>query len=153
MSIIPNYVPNHYKTVNVMLTVRGAERALEFYNRAFGAEVETVLKDKEGKIIHAEFKIADTIIMLAEEVPGVNLGPQTLGGSAITLQVYTGDVEGMFEDALDAGAQLIFPIKKQFYGDRSGKIRDPFGHEWVLSTHMEDLTAKQIQQLFNELYS
>lgn len=153
MSIIPNYVPSQYKTVNVLLTVRDAEKALQFYNRAFGAEVVMSLRDPNSqKIVHAEFKIADTIIMLAEENQAHNSAPTTPGGPAVTIQIYTGDAEAIFEEAQKAGAEVIVPIKKQFYGDRSGVLQDPFGHRWIIATHVEDLTANQLQERFNELY-
>lgn len=145
MSITPNYVPRGYKTVNVFLLVKHAEKAIEFYNSAFGADVEMVLKDPDGKIVHAELKIADTTIMLAEDPDS---SPKS---SNVVLQMYVGDVEGIFEDAVNAGAEVIHPIKHEFYGDRVGKIRDPFGHEWLIATHMEDLTASEIQARFNQL--
>lgn len=147
MSITPNYVPRNYKTINVFLLVRHAEKAIEFYNSAFGADVEMILKDTEGKIVHAELKIADTMIMLAED-------PETTPSrSNVVLQLYVGDVEGIFEDAVNAGAEVLRPIRPEFYGDRVGKIRDPFGHEWLIATHMEDLTAIEIQGRFNQLQS
>ncbi|HXH76173.1 MAG TPA: VOC family protein [Bacteriovoracaceae bacterium] len=153
MSIIPNYVPSQYKTVNIMLTVRDADKALEFYNRAFGAEVVMCLRDPNtNTIVHAEFKIADTIIMMAEENPEYNSSPDTLGGSPVVIHLFTGDVEALFEEAVKAGAEVIQPIKKQFYGDRNGVLKDPFGHRWIIATHMEDLTATQLQKRFNELY-
>lgn len=147
MSITPNYVPRGYKTINVFLLVKHAEKAIEFYNSAFGADVEMVLKDPDGKIVHAELKIADTTIMLAED-PDSN--PKS---SNVVLQIYVGDVEGIFEDAVNAGAEVIRPIKHEFYGDRVGKIRDPFGHEWLISTHMEDLSANEIQHRFNDMFN
>jgi PhnB protein len=146
MSMIPNYVPSSYKTINVMLAVRDAEKALEFYNRAFGAETVMKLVDPNGSVAHAEFKIADTIIMLTEEKesnPGV---------SSVVLSLYTEDVEGFFETAEAEGARVISPIKKQFYGDRSGKLEDPFGHQWIIATHEEDMTAAELQKRFNDLY-
>ncbi len=152
MSIIPNYVPSQYKTVNLHLIVKDADHALDFYNRAFGAEVVLRLQDPSGVVVHAEIKIADTIIMLAEEHPGYNRSPETLGGTSAVIQIYTGDVEGFFEEAVKAGATVLAPIKEEFYGDRVGKLQDPFGHVWVVATHVEDLTASEIQKRFNELY-
>lgn len=152
MSLIPNYVPSGYKTVNVMLTVKNAEKALEFYNRAFGAEVIQKLVDPQGVVVHAEMKIADTVIMLAEEDPRYNQSPESLGGSSVIIQLYTEDVEGLYEDAVKAGAKEIFPIKVQFYGDRAGRVQDPFGHQWILATHMETLSPTELQHRFHELY-
>jgi PhnB protein len=154
MSIIPNYVPSPMKTVNVVLTVKDAHRAVEFYNRAFGAEEVMRLSDPlSGKIAHSEIRIADTIIMINEEDPTHARSPETLGGTSVTVQLYVPDVEGFWEEALKAGAEVVFPIKKQFYGDRAGRLRDPFGHQWIVATHMEDLTAAEIHNRFNQLYS
>lgn len=145
MSVTPNYVPREYKTINVMLIVNDAHKALKFYNNAFGAEVNMKLEDPSGKIIHAEMKIEDTIIMLAE---GENTGE-----SGIILQIYTGDAEALFESAVMAGATEVYPIEEQFYGDRAGRVKDPFGFQWIISTHIEDVTSKELQKRFNELYS
>lgn len=145
MSVTPNYVPREYKTINVMLVVKDAHKALKFYNNAFGAEVVMQLEDPSGKIIRAEMKIDDTIIMLMEG--------DFSGDSGIVLQIYTGDAEGLFESAIMSGATEVFPIKEQFYGDRAGRVKDPFGHEWIISTHIEDVTSKELHKRFNELYS
>lgn len=147
MSITPNYVPREYKTLNVFLMVKHADKAIEFYNSAFGADVEMVLRDPNGVIVHAEIKIADTVIFLSE-----NISEESKANNVV-LQLYVGDVEGVFEDALNAGATEVTPIKNQFYGDRSGRLRDPFGHEWILSTRVENFTAKEIQDRFHQLFN
>lgn len=152
MSIMPNFVPREYKTVNLMLAVKDAHRALKFYNDAFGAEVVMKLEDPNGVIIHAEFRIEDTIIMLAEEDPKFNRAPAE-DGPGVIIQLYTGDVEGLFESALRAGAVEVFPVKEQFYGDRAGRVKDPFGHHWILATHFEDVSPNEMQKRFRELYS
>lgn len=149
MTIMPNYVPRGYKTLNVILSVRNAQKALEFYNSAFGAETVMQLQDASGRIVHAEMKMDDTVIMLTENADL----PDEVQLSPITLQLYVGDVEGTFEDAIRAGAEIISPIKKEFYGDRAGKIKDPFGLSWVLSTHMEDLTPVELEKRFHNTYS
>jgi PhnB protein len=153
MSLMPNYVPREYKTVNVMLIVKDVNKALSFYNNAFGAEIIMKLETPEGAIKHAEMKIDDTIIMLGEEDPRYNLSPESLGGTGVVIHLYTGDAEGLFETATKAGAEEIFPIKEQFYGDRAGRVKDPFGHQWIIATHMEDVAAKEMQRRFNEIYS
>lgn len=145
MSVTPNYVPREYKTINVMLVVKDAHKALKFYNNAFGAEIIMKLEDPNGKVIHAEMKIDDTIIMLGEGEPG--------DGSGIILQIYTGDAEALFESAVMAGATEVFPIEEQFYGDRAGRVKDPFGHQWIISTHIEDVSSRELQKRFNELHS
>lgn len=151
MSIIPNYVPSSYKTVTPKIFVKNAEKALEFYNRAFGAETEMKLSDDSGRIVHAEFKLADTIIMLAEEDPGLNKAPTSVGSVSVVLQLYVPDVEGFFEEALRAGAEEVFPIASQFYGDRAGRLRDPFGHEWIIATHEEDVPFRELEKRFHQL--
>jgi PhnB protein len=151
LSSIPNYVPSGHKTINITLTVKNAEKALEFYNRAFGADTIMVLKGPDGVVGHAEFKIDDTIIMLTEEGPNGD-SPLKLHGTPVTIQIYTPDCEGFFEEAVKAGAKVLLPIRKQFYGDRAGLLEDPFGHRWIIATHMEDLTARELQNRFNELF-
>ncbi len=140
MSVTPNYVPHEYKTINVILVVKDAHKALKFYNNAFGAEITMQLEDPSGKIIHAEMKIDDTIIMLAEG--------EASGDSGIILQIYTGDAEGLFESAVMAGATEVSAIEEQFYGDRAGRVKDPFGHQWIIATHMEDVTSREVQKRF-----
>lgn len=144
MSVTPNYVPREYKTINVFLIVKDAEKALRFYNSAFRAEVVMKLVDPNGKVVHAQMRIDDTIIMLAEDEKNT---------SCSVLQIYSGDAEGMFEAAISAGATEVYPIKKQFYGDRAGRVLDPFGNQWIIATHMEDVPPKEMHRRFNELYS
>lgn len=153
MSVTPNYVPREYKTVNLQLVVKNAHEALKFYNNAFAAEILLQLEDPTGKIVHAEIKIEDTIIMLSEEDPHLNLSPNSLGGTSVVIQLYTGDAEGLFESAIMAGATEIFPIKEQFYGDRAGRVKDPFGHHWIIATHIEDVSYKEMQKKFHEIYN
>lgn len=153
MSVTPNYVPREYKTINVFLIVKDAEKALRFYNSAFRAEVVMKLVDPNGKVVHAEMRIDDTIIMLGEEDQSLTLSPETTGSAGVVLQIYTGDAEGMFETAISAGATEVYPIKEQFYGDRAGRVKDPFGHQWIIATHMEDVPPKEMHRRFNELYS
>ena len=151
LSSIPNYVPSGYKTINVMLTVKDSEKALEFYNRAFGAEITMELKQPDGVVAHAEFKIQDTIIMLTEEGT-YQSGPLRLHGTPVTIMIYTPDCEGFFEEAVKGGAKVLLPISKQFYGDRAGLLEDPFGHRWIIATHEEDLTANELQHRFNKFF-
>lgn len=153
MSVTPNYVPRDFKTVNVFLIVKDAENALRFYNNAFGAEVIMKLTDPNGKIVHAEMKIEDSIIMLAEEEGSMTLSPETTGSAGVVIQLYTGDAEGLFETAVKAGAEVVFPLKSQFYGDRAGRVKDPFGHQWIIATHEEDVPPKEMNRRFQELYS
>lgn len=146
MSVTPNYVPRNFKTINVLLKVNDGEKALRFYNNAFGAEILEKLVDSEGIIQYAEIKIEDTILMLTED----KWFSEPRG---IVLQIYTGDAEGLFESATMAGAEELSPISKHFYGDRSGRVKDPFGYEWVISTHMEDVPPQELRKRFESLYS
>ena len=151
MSVTPNFVPREYKTVTVSLVVKDIDRALKFYNAAFEAEIVSRLVDPTGKVVHAEIRKDDTIIMLSPETD-YQLSPESTGSGGVVLQLYTGDVEGLFESAVSAGAEVVFPIKEQFYGDRAGRVKDPFGYQWILATHVEDLSPQEISQRFHELY-
>jgi PhnB protein len=146
-SLIPNFVPSGYKTVNIHLAVKDAHHALDFYNRAFGAEVVNKLENN-GVVEYAEFRIHDTIIMLSEENPAYNKSPTTLGGTSVVIQIYTGDAEEMFDDACKAGCEVIFPMKLQFYGDKAGRVQDPFGHQWIIARSVEQLTASELQRRY-----
>lgn len=151
ISPIPNFVPHHLKTVNLILSVRDVPHALEFYNRAFNAIEVMRLIDSSGKVLHAEMKINDTVIMLEEADESINQSPSLLGGTSVVIQLYVGDVEGFVEEAIKAGCEEIYPIKEQHYGDRAGRLKDPFGHQWIIATHVEDMTPKEIQKRFEEL--
>lgn len=129
------------------LTVREAARALDFYKAAFGAEELERYVDGGGKIGHAEIRIGTALIMLSDEFPGHGvLSPESLGGSAVTIHLYVEDVDRLAIRALAAGAELVRPIADQFYGDRGGLLRDPFGHRWWLATHIEDVPADELKR-------
>jgi PhnB protein len=140
-------VPPGYHTVTPYLVVRGAAQALDFYRRAFGATELVRMADPSGKIGHAEIRIGDSIVMLADEYPEMGaISPQTAGGSAVGLYLYVEDVDALGAQAVSAGATVERPIQDQFYGDRSGTFRDPFGHKWTIATHVEELTAEEIER-------
>lgn len=142
-------VPDGYRNVTPYLSIRGAGKALEFYKRAFGAEETLRMPMPDGKIGHAEIRIGDTLLMLADEMPGnpeaVCVSPEALGGSCVGLMVYLPDVDGACRRAVDAGAKVLRPVQDQFYGDRSGTLQDPFGHVWTLATHIEDVTPEEME--------
>src|SRR5215472_15081999 len=142
----PTYIPHGYHTANVCLVVRDAPRAIEFYKEAFGATELTSLNDPGGQFIHAQIRIGDSQVDIAPEQGDYNRSPQSLGGSAVPIELYVEDVDAVAQRAIAAGAKVIFPIADQFYGDRSGRLQDPFGHMWIVSTHKEDLTPAQIPQ-------
>lgn len=121
--------------------------ALDFYKKAFGAVELLRMAHPTGKIGHAEIKIGDSIIMMADEFPEHDIrSPESFGGSPVSLLLYVEDVDTAFPQAIAAGGTVVKPIADQFYGDRSGMFKDPFGHTWSISTHKEDLTPEQVQQ-------
>lgn len=140
-------VPEGYHTVTPYMTVRDAVSAIDFYRRAFGAELVMKLDMPDGKIAHAEMRIGDSVIMMSEENPEWgNKSPLTLGGSPMFLMIYLPDVDAAFAKALAAGATVVRPVEDQFYGDRAGTLKDPYGHQWTLGTHMEDLSQEEVQR-------
>jgi PhnB protein len=144
MSVKP--VPDGYHTLTPFLTVRDAARAIEFYKQAFGAVERGVMKGPDGKIMHAELKIGDSIIMLSDEFPEFgSVSPQTVGGSGMGLHIYLDGVDAAFDRAVKAGAQVEMPVMDQFWGDRYGKLKDPFGHKWSIATHTKDLSMDDVK--------
>jgi PhnB protein len=140
-------VPTGYAGVTPYLIIRDAARALEFYKKAFGATEVMRFPAPGGKIGHAEIKIGDGVVMLADESPEMgHKSPQTLGGTAITLMFYVPDVDAQFAKAVAAGGTVKQALKDQFYGDRSGTITDPFGHIWTIATHKEDVSPQEMQR-------
>src|SRR5262245_32410076 len=142
-------IPDGYHSVTPYIIVQGAARAIEFYKRAFGATEVMRLADPSGKVGHAEIKIGDSTVMLADEHPEMNIrGPKSLGGAATILLIYGPDVEARFSQAVAAGAKVVRPVKDQFYGDRSGTLEDPFGHLWTIATHKEDVSNEEVVRRF-----
>lgn len=147
----PNYTPSGFSALTPMLAIRNCYQAIDWYRNVFNAEELYRLKDANGKVMHAEIKIKDSILMIAEEELDYNISPETLGGTSIILNIYVPDVDKSVDVALKAGAQLIFPVNDQFYGDRAGRIKDPFGHMWIISTHLKDVQPKELQKQMNEM--
>jgi PhnB protein len=140
-------IPDGYNRVSPYLIVNGAERALEFYKQAFGAVEIFRHKAPDGKIGHAEVRIGDTIIMVADEFPAHDAhGPRKFGGSPVSLHVYCDDVDAVATKAVAAGGKMKRPVADQFYGDRLGTLEDPFGHTWHLSTHIEDVPPEELDR-------
>jgi PhnB protein len=139
--------PTGFHTVTPYMTVRDCKAALAFYAQAFGAVKTMQLDMPDGTIAHAEMRIGDSIVMLSEENPQWGTkGPLTLGGSPMFLMLYVPDVDAAFARALAAGATEVRPVADQFYGDRSGTLKDPFGHQWTLGTHLEDVSQEEGQR-------
>lgn len=150
MSVKP--IPEGYHTLTPFLTVKDASRAIEFYKQAFGAQQRgEVAKGPDGKVMHAELKIGDSIIMLSDEFPdhGV-LSPQSSGGAGVGLHIYVEGVDAAFDRAVKAGAQVEMPVTDQFWGDRYGKLKDPFGHKWSIATHTKDMSADEMKRSMDE---
>src|SRR5919108_1049472 len=141
-------IPAGHHTVTPYLTVNDGARALEFYARAFGARETARLSTPDGKMMHAQFRIGDSLVMLSDEFPGMSTSkaPTTLGGTTGSLFLYVKDVNRAFKKAVDAGCTSLMPPTDMFWGDRFGKLRDPFGNEWSLATHREDVPPKQMAE-------
>lgn len=149
MSVKP--IPDGYHSVTPYLIIKGAADAIEFYKNAFGATELMRLPGPEGKIMHAEIKIGNSPVMLADEFPEMDIvSPSSLGNSPVGLNIYTEDAETMFIKALELGAKVKRPLADQFYGDRSGTVVDPYGHVWTVATHVEDLSPEEINRRFEE---
>ena len=142
-----NFLPEGYHSVTPYLYVGEAARAIEFYQKVFGAKELFRIDAPGGKIGHAEIMIGDSHIMLADECHEMDeRSPQTIGGSAVGLLLYVEDVDAVAESAVSAGATLLEPLEDKFYGDRMGKLRDPFGHIWAIATHKEDVSPEELER-------
>jgi PhnB protein len=142
-------VPRGYPTATPHLVVADVAAAIEFYARAFGAEEMFRLTTPGGDVAHAELRIGDSVVMLAgEDEAWGNRAPGSLGGTAVRIHLYVPDADALAERAVAAGATLLIPVAHQFYGDRSGRLADPFGHEWILASRYEDLTPEEMQDRF-----
>jgi len=138
-------IPDGYSAVTPYLFIKGAARAIEFYKQAFGA-VERMRLEMPGGIGHAELNLGDSVIMLADECPSVRaLSPQSIGGTPVMIHLYVPDVDAVFARALAGGAKVLQPVEDKFYGDRSGSLTDPFGHQWAVATRKENLSAEEIR--------
>src|SRR5258705_4147728 len=140
-------IPEGYHTITPYLIIKGAAEALEFYKRAFGATILFRLDQPGGKIGHAEIKIGDSQIMLSDECPDMNYpGPETLGGSPVSILLYVKDVGTGFNRAIGAGAEQQRPVEDKFYGDGSGSLVYPFGHSWHIATHKENVGPEEMEK-------
>lgn len=140
------------QTITAYLAVVDASKAIDFYKAAFGAEELMRFAMPDGTIGHAELKIGDSIVYLAEEnEEWLNPGPKALGGTSVRICLEVEDCDTVTETAVAAGAEILMPLEDQFYGFRQGRLGDPFGHQWVVSTNTENLTEEQMQQRFDEM--
>jgi uncharacterized glyoxalase superfamily protein PhnB len=149
-----NPIPEGFHTLTPHIVVNDANQAIEFYKNAFGAEELCRMPGPGGKLMHAEIKIGDSIVMMCNEFPEQGAkSPQALNGSPVTLHLYVNNVDAAMKKAEDAGAKVTMPAMDAFWGDRYGRVQDPFGHNWSIATHKEDLTPEQIQQRADEFFS
>lgn len=140
-------IPEGYHSVTPYLIINGASDAIDFYKRAFGAIELFRMPQPDGKVGHAEIKIGNSHVMLADEHPTMGYkSPATLGGSPVSLMIYVEDVDNVFNQAIAAGGKEEKPLQNQFYGDRSGTLTDPFGHVWHISTHIEDVSPEEMDK-------
>jgi PhnB protein len=147
MSNKPKAIPDGYHNVTPYLIVNDAAAAIEFYKKAFGATELMRMPKPNGKIGHAEIRIGDSPIMLADEAPEMGArSPRTFGGSPVSIFLYVDDVDTTFARAVDGGAKVQRPLADQFYGDRTGGVEDPFGHVWYIATHVEDVSPEEMKK-------
>ncbi len=143
-----NAIPVGYHSITPDMTVRRAAEAIEFYKKAFGARERSRMMSPDGRsVLHAELEIGDSAIMLADENPRAgNKSPESLGGTPVTLHLYVEDVDAAFSRALAAGARQLMALENSFWGDRWGVVADPFGHQWSVATHIEDVAAGEMME-------
>jgi len=140
-------IPDGYHSATPYLIVKGAANAIDYYKRAFGATELFRMADENGTVGHAEIRIGDSVIMLADETPGaVCHTPRSLGGTSVGLMIYVNDVDSVFKRAVEAGGKSLRPLTNQFYGDRSGTLEDPYGHIWTVATHVEDVPPEELKR-------
>ena len=140
-------IPDDYRTITPYLCVDDGAAAIDFYTRVFGAKERMRMPAPDGRIGHAELTVGDSVLMLSDEYPEMEIrGPKTVGGTPVTLSIYVEDVDDVVARAVTAGAKLRREVQDQFYGDRSGQIEDPFGHVWSVQTHVEDVAPDEMQR-------
>jgi PhnB protein len=146
--------PKGYHTATPYLCVRGAEQAIEFYRKAFGAVESMRVEGPDGRIGHAEIRIGDSPIMLSDEYPDMKWhAPQAALGSPLMIHLYVEDVDAVAKQALAAGAKELMPVADQFYGDRGGKFADPYGHLWYIATRKEDVPPEELKRRVEQMRS
>ncbi len=152
MSVKVQAVPQGFHTLTPHLVVRDADRAIEFYKKAFGAELlGEAARMPNGKIMHALLRVGNSNLMLNDEMPEYGaLSPLSGGSSSVTIHIYTENVDAAFERATSAGAKVGMPLMDQFWGDRYGTVTDPFGHKWSLASHVKDLSPEEMHRAMNE---
>ena len=149
-----NPIPAGHGTVTPSLVVAGAAKAIEWYRKALGAEEVSRYEGPNGRIMHAEIRIGDSHIMMGDEMPEYGArGPGVLGGTPVSFFVYGPNVDAAWKRAVDAGAKVVMPLADQFWGDRSGCIEDPFGHQWWLSQRVKEMTPEELRKAADAAFS
>lgn len=145
-------VPRGFHTLTPHLVVRNADQAIEFYKKAFGAQLQgDIARGPDGKVMHAQLRIGDSNLMLNDEMPEYGaLSPLSGGSSSVTIHIYTDNVDAAFQRATAAGAKVGMPLMDQFWGDRYGTVTDPFGHKWSLAAHVKDLSPEEMKHAMSE---
>ena len=145
-------IPDGMHTVTPHLICAGAAEAIDFYKKAFGAVELSRIPGADGKIMHASIRIGDSVIMLNDEMPQwESFGPKSLKGSPVTIHLYVENADASFEQAVRAGAQVTIPLADMFWGDRYGKLDDPFGHHWSIATHIRDVSPEEMQKAMEQM--
>ena len=144
----PNPIPEGFRTITPHISIKNASAAIEFYKKAFGAQEHCRMLGPDGKaIMHAVIQIGDSVLMLNDEFPNMGcLSPTTLKGSPVAIHLYVDNVDVVFNRAVKAGAKTTLPVQDMFWGDRYGKLEDPFGHQWSIATHKEDVSPEEMSQ-------
>ena len=145
-----SYIAKGYQAVIPALAFKGADRAINWYVDVFGAKEKMRFDNPDKTVAHGEITIGDCVVMVSEENPEYNASPQTLNGNSVNLCIYVPDVDATIKKALDNDAKLLIPAEDQFYGDRSGRIEDPFGYIWIISTHVKDVSEEEMKKAMDE---
>ena len=147
-------IPKDYHSITPVLIVKNGDEAIEFYKKGFGVEERCRMKAPDGRVAHAELKLGDSVFMLSDEYPEMEChSPKTIGGSPVSMYVYVDDVDSVFNKAISAGAKSLDPVKDQFWGDRHGRLEDPFGHLWSIATHKKDLSEEEMKKAAEAAFS
>jgi PhnB protein len=145
-------IPEGMRSITPHIVCAGAAEAIEFYKKAFGAVEISRLPGDGGKLMHAEIRIGDSVVMLVDESPEWGMiGPKSLKGSPVTIHLYVDDVDAVVQQAVQAGAKVTVPVEDMFWGDRYGKLEDPFGHQWSVATHLREVSPEEIKQAMAQM--
>jgi len=145
-------IPEGFHTITAYLIVDGADAAIELYQKALGAEVVNVVKMQDGKVLNAQLRIGNSMLMLNDEWPDWGaIGPKKIGNTAVTMHLYVNDVDSAWQRAVDAGFEVSMPLDNAPWGDRYGSLKDPFGHSWSLATHIEDVSDEELMERFKNM--